>query len=91
MQLAYRPMSPIVLRIKEFRDAREWSQAELSRISKVPQPTISRIEAGRTRSIEFAVLERLARAFGKHPSDLVGMEEGAPTKPRKRGKGAPRG
>jgi transcriptional regulator with XRE-family HTH domain len=67
--------------------AAKLTQAELARQSGVPQPTISRIEAGITRAIDFAVLERLAKTLGKHPSDLIGNDPGRPT-PRRKRKGA---
>lgn len=90
MQLAYSRMAPITLRIKEFRLARGWSQAHLSRVSGVPQPTISRLEreqeATRPRSVDFAVLEQLSRAFALHPRELIGMETGEGTPPRRRTK-----
>ncbi len=64
-------VAPIYLRLQELREAKGWSQAELARQSGVPQPTISRIEAGKTGSIELANLERLAGALGVNAALLI--------------------
>lgn len=53
----------ITLRIKELREARGWSQAELARQAGVRQATLSAIENQQTTAIDFMVLERLARAL----------------------------
>lgn len=42
---------------------RGWSQVELSRRAEVRQGTISDLENGKAKSIDLALLERLARAF----------------------------
>ena len=64
-------MTPIVLRVKELRLARGWSQSELARRSGVTQQTISRIEARETAAVAFDVLERLGDALDIHPKDLI--------------------
>ncbi len=64
-------MSPLALRIKELRDVKGWSQAELARQSGVPQPTISRLEANQSDSINLSNLERLAKALGCEPGFLI--------------------
>jgi putative transcriptional regulator len=64
-------MSPVRLRVQEFRESRDWSQAELARRSGVPQSTISRLEAGTTGVINLDHLDRLAKALGVHPRELV--------------------
>lgn len=56
-------VSPIRLRVKELRTVRGWSQEELSRRAEVRQATISDLENGKAKSIDLALLERLARAF----------------------------
>lgn len=63
-------MTPITLRVAELREGRGWSQAELARRSGVPQPTISRMEAG-TESVNLRVLEKLASALEVHPAALI--------------------
>ena len=64
-------MSPISLRVQQLREARNWSQGELSRQSGVPQPTISRLESGTTDAVNFDVLEKLADALDVHPKELI--------------------
>ncbi len=64
-------MTPIVLRVKELRVARGWSQSELARRSGITQQTISRIEARQTEAVAFEVLERLADALDIHPGGLI--------------------
>jgi transcriptional regulator with XRE-family HTH domain len=73
-------MTPVSLRLRELRDAKGWSQAELSRRSGVPQPTISRLEAGKLETISLSQLEKLAVAFGVNAAVLIEHE------PEKRGK-----
>ncbi len=64
-------MSPLAIRIKELRDVKGWSQAELARQSGVPQPTISRLEARQSDSVSLSNLERLAKALGCEPGYLI--------------------
>jgi transcriptional regulator with XRE-family HTH domain len=64
-------LSPITIRLKQFREERQLSQAELARRSDVPQSTISRIEAGDTGSISLANLEKLAEALGVNAALLI--------------------
>ena len=60
--------------LAHFRRAKGWSQSELARRSGVPQPTISRIEAGETRSVNLGNLERLAAALGVNAAVLIAHE-----------------
>lgn len=65
-------MSPIRIVLAEARQKVNLSQAALSRIAKVPQSTISNIEAGATNGVDFGVLERLAKALGiENPLHLL--------------------
>jgi transcriptional regulator with XRE-family HTH domain len=75
-------VTPIWIRLKELREAKDWTQAELARRSGVPQPTISRIEAGEGRSVNLDNLERLARALDTDPAFLIASE---PDKKKGRG------
>jgi len=63
-------LTPVTIPLRELREARGWSQSELSRQSSVPQATISRIESG-TRRIDLDVLERLAEALEVNAVVLV--------------------
>jgi transcriptional regulator with XRE-family HTH domain len=64
-------MTPIVLRVRELREAKGWSQRELARRAEVQQPTLSAIENGRTKGIDFETLEKLARVFEVDPGYLI--------------------
>ena len=64
-------VTPLALRIKEIRDVKGWSQAELARRSGVPQPTISRLEAGQSDSVSLTNLEKLAKALGCDPGYMI--------------------
>lgn len=67
-------MTPVTLRIQELREAKGWSQAQLARESGVPQPTISRLEAGKSRALNLDHLEQLAKALGVNAAVLVHHE-----------------
>lgn len=61
----------IYLRLRELRQARGWSQGELSRRSGVRKATISTIETDKAKGISFAILEALADALGVDPALLI--------------------
>lgn len=58
-----------VLYVQAWRERAELSQAELARRSHVPQPTISRMEAG-TSAVSLTNLVRLANALHIEVADL---------------------
>jgi HTH-type transcriptional regulator/antitoxin HipB len=64
-------VTPIRLRLRPLRERKGWSQAELARRAGVNQGTISRIEAGHTKGVDLATLDRLARALGVSPRSLL--------------------
>ena len=64
-------MTPVGLRVRELREQRAWSQAELCRRSGIRQATLSAIENGQTKGIDFATLEKLAKALEVHPAVLI--------------------
>jgi DNA-binding Xre family transcriptional regulator len=78
----------VAAQLEELRINRGWSQAELARQSGVPQPTISRLESGKTRTIDLDNLERLANALGVNAAALIEhvREESATPAVRKRGR-----
>lgn|GEM_PF-653574 len=63
-------MSPIHLKVREFREARGWSQAELADRAGTSQPKISGLETGRTTRLDLPLLERVADALGVEPGAL---------------------
>ena len=64
-------MTPLTLRIRELREVKDWSQAELARRSGVDQAIISRLESGETQSINLPNLEKLASALRCDPGYLI--------------------
>ena len=64
-------MTPIEIQIKELRDLKSWSQAELARRSGVGQSSVSRIEAGETSGISLGIVEKLAKALRCDPGFLI--------------------
>jgi transcriptional regulator with XRE-family HTH domain len=69
MRAAFR--TPVYLRIAGLRQAKGWSQSELSRRSGVPQSTISRLEAGKLTTVSLGQLGQLAEALGIHAGLLI--------------------
>lgn len=51
--------------LRRWMKERDLSEGALSRLSKVPQPTIHRILTGESKSPRRATLEPIARVFGK--------------------------
>ena len=64
-------MTPIRLRVRELREVRGMTQADLAEASGVRRATISTIESGKVKGIHFAILERLADAIGVDAAVLV--------------------
>ncbi len=64
-------MTPLTLRIRELREVKDWSQAELARRSGVDQAIISRLESGETQSVNLPNLEKLAKALRCDPGYLI--------------------
>jgi transcriptional regulator with XRE-family HTH domain len=62
---------PIVLRVREIREAKGWSQAELADRAGIRRATLSAIESGQTKGVDFATLERLAKALEVDPGYLI--------------------
>lgn len=73
-------MTPLRIRVRELRQARDWSQEELANRSGVRQATISNLETAKSQRLEVPIIERLAKALGVEPHELF---ETAPAK-RKR-------
>lgn len=73
-------MSPLTLRLRELRERRGWSQAELGRRAGIAQSIVNRLESGQTRSPSLDTLEQLAQALGVAPGSLF-----ASIPPRSRG------
>lgn len=77
----YNPrMTPIVVRLRELREACGLSQLELSERAGVRQATISELESGKKQRLDFGILDRLCAALGVDPGELLERE-------KKRGRG----
>ena len=68
-------------RTKRLRRRRVMTQAELSRISRVPLPTIKDIERGATTGPRPATLRMLAAALGVDASYLLNGGDSLDTRP----------
>jgi transcriptional regulator with XRE-family HTH domain len=68
-------MSPVGLRVRELREGRGWTQAELARRAGIRRATVNRIENSRIKSIDLEVLEKLATALEVHPAALIERTE----------------
>jgi len=68
---AYPQRMTIRLRVRELREARGWSQAELATSADVRQATISKIETGGISAIHLDTLDRIARALGVDAAVLI--------------------
>jgi putative transcriptional regulator len=64
-------LSPIVIELREARKAAGLTQVELAKKADVRQATISELENGNTRRIDFDVLDRLCRVLRVEPGDLL--------------------
>ena len=67
-------MTPIELNIRELREKKGWTQQELADKAGLYQATISNLESGRSRRIEFDKLDAIAEALGVQPGDLIVKE-----------------
>lgn len=74
-------MSPLRLALREARDRAKMSQARLAELAGLRVATISDIERGRKGNVTLDVLDRLAKALGVKPAELLAGDQ--PTKRRK--------
>lgn len=65
-------MTPVMLRLREWRERRGLSQTELAESAGTHQKTVSNLETGNTQRIEFDLLQRFANALRCKPKDLIG-------------------
>ena len=65
-------MTPVVMRLREWRERRGFTQAELAEAAGTHQKTVSGFETGRTQRIEFDLLQRFANVLRCKPQDLIG-------------------
>ena len=69
-------MTPVRLRLREVRNAKGLSQAELAARAGLRKATVNVIERGKSKGVDFATLDALATALGVDPAILI-VREGA--------------
>lgn len=62
---------PLTFRVRELRDLKGWSQAELARRADIRPATLSAIETNQTKGVDFETLEALGAALGCDPALLI--------------------
>ncbi|MBI4419435.1 MAG: helix-turn-helix transcriptional regulator [Gemmatimonadetes bacterium] len=73
----------IVLRVRELRLAKGWTQAEVAKRARVREATVSRLETNKVTAIDLGVLERVARALDvPAPLLLAEVEKWKPPRTR---------
>jgi putative transcriptional regulator len=74
-------VTPLSLRLKEVRLAKGLSQKALADAAGIRRASVSDIEKGKTKGIDFDTLDRLATALGVNAAALIDHQ---PAKPRKK-------
>lgn len=69
---------PISQRLKELRQERDMSVADLAETSDVSRPYIWQIESGRRQNPGAEKLQKLSSALGVTIADLIGSAQGIP-------------
>jgi transcriptional regulator with XRE-family HTH domain len=64
-------MSPIRLSVREWREKRDLTQARLAEIAGVRVATLSDIENGKAKGVQFKTLEKIAIALGVNAALLI--------------------
>ena len=61
----------IIIKVREKRLEKDWTQFDLSKKSGVSQPTISQIECGRRKYPTYESIKKIARALGTDIKELT--------------------
>lgn len=69
-------MTPIRIRVKDYRERQGLTQEELAKRAGVRQATVSDYERGRSQRIDLATLEKLAVALGVDAAMLIEHRKG---------------
>lgn len=64
-------MSPVKLRLAEWREFRKLTQSELAAASKVSLSMVSKIESNQRRNVSIDTIEKLADALNVSVHDLI--------------------
>jgi transcriptional regulator with XRE-family HTH domain len=59
------------MKLKAIREAKGLTQTELAKRANLTQPFISELENGIKKNPSYLVIQKLARALGVKPSDLL--------------------
>ncbi|HEX9581614.1 MAG TPA: helix-turn-helix transcriptional regulator [Gemmatimonadales bacterium] len=73
-------MTPTVLNLRARRERAGLTQEALAERAGVRQATISDLETGKSRRIDLDILERIAKALGCEPGELIASVKGRPRK-----------
>lgn len=63
-------MTPLQLRVRELREALGLTQGALAQQAGVRRATVSDLETGKSKGIDFATAEQLAKVLGVKPHEL---------------------
>jgi len=75
-------MTPLRIRLKELRSAAGLSQEQLAHAAALRQATVSGIETGRTKRVDFTTIESLAKVLGVPPHELFETVPASTRRPR---------
>lgn len=75
-------VTPIQISLREAREKAGLTQTELAEKAGVAQRVISEMETGRTKEVRLETFERLCRALGKEPWELVFIDVRPPKRRR---------
>ena len=64
-------MTPVIVRIREWREKRGLSQTALAEAAETSQKTISKLETGKTGRVEFELLDKIAQVLDCRVEDLI--------------------
>jgi len=64
-------MTPIVLRLREIREAKGLTQADLAEAAGVRRATISDLETGKSANTTLDLVDRLCTALSVEPAELI--------------------
>jgi len=58
-------------RLKELREQRGWTQEDAARKCKMEYKYYQRYESKKPRDMRLSTLEKIAKAFGMEPNDMI--------------------
>ena len=64
-------VTPLEINLRKYRERKSLSQAQLGKLAKVRQATISSLETGKGRRVDLDVLDRIAKVLGVKATALL--------------------